>query len=219
MKLITEHNDILEVLTENTNGKKTTFIEGIYMQADRKNRNGRIYESKILIPAVNKYIKEQVDTGRAVGELNHPEGPSINLDKVSHKIISLKQEGKNIIGKAQILNTPMGMIAQGLLEGGVQLGVSTRGMGSVEQRNGAMYVREDFALAAVDIVQDPSAHDAFVNGIMEGAEWIQDAVSGSWRMQEHLENIKNGLKRKTINEARAMHEFQIILNTLSGNIK
>ena len=144
------------------------------MQADKKNRNGRVYEKKILESAVNKYVKEQVTTGRAVGELNHPEGPTINLDKVSHKITDLKWEGNNVVGKASILKTPMGQIVEGLLEGGVKLGVSSRGMGSLVQKNGASYVNGDFMLSTVDIVQDPSAPEAFVNGIMEGKDWIWD---------------------------------------------
>lgn len=173
MKLIAEFNDSnLEVIEEKVNGKKTLVIEGVFMQADAKNRNGRIYEKSILESAVNKYVKEQVSTGRAVGELNHPEGPTINLDKVSHKITELKFDGSNVIGKASILETPMGQIVKGLLEGGVKLGVSSRGMGSLVQKNGAMYVKDDFMLSTVDIVQDPSAPEAFVNGIMEGVDWV-----------------------------------------------
>ena len=173
MKLIAEYNDSnLEVIEEKVNGKKTLCIEGIFMQADSKNRNGRVYEKEILQKAVEKYVTEQVSTGRAVGELNHPEGPSINLDKVSHKITELKFDGSNVIGKASILETPMGQIVKGLLDGGVKLGVSSRGMGSLVQKNGAMYVKDDFMLSTVDIVQDPSAPEAFVNGIMEGVEWV-----------------------------------------------
>ena len=173
MKLIAEFNDSnLEVIEEKVNGKKTLVIEGVFMQADAKNRNGRVYEKPILENAVNKYVKEQVSTGRAVGELNHPEGPTINLDKVSHKITELKFDGSNVIGKASILETPMGQIVKGLLEGGVKLGVSSRGMGSLVQKNGAMYVKDDFMLSTVDIVQDPSAPEAFVNGIMEGVDWV-----------------------------------------------
>ena len=175
MKLIAEYNDSnLEVIEEKVNGKKTLVIEGVFMQADSKNRNGRIYEKSILENAVNRYVKEQVSTGRAVGELNHPEGPTINLDKVSHKITELKFDGSNVVGKASILKTPMGQIVEGLLEGGVKLGVSSRGMGSLVQKNGAQYVNGDFMLSTVDIVQDPSAPEAFVNGIMEGKEWVWD---------------------------------------------
>ncbi len=173
MNLIAEYNDNnLEVIEEKVNGKKTLCIEGVFMQADSKNRNGRVYPKEILENAVNKYVKDQVSTGRAVGELNHPEGPSINLDKVSHKITELRFDGSNVIGKASILETPMGQIVKGLLDGGVKLGVSSRGMGSLVQKNGAMYVKDDFMLSTVDIVQDPSAPEAFVNGIMEGVEWV-----------------------------------------------
>jgi len=176
MKLIAEYNDsdITTYITEDKKGNKSHVIEGVFMQADAKNRNGRIYEKKILEAAVDKYVKEQVSTGRAVGELNHPEGPTVNLDKVSHKITDLKWEGSNVVGKASILKTPMGQIVEGLLEGGVKLGVSSRGMGSLVQKNGTNYVGKDFMLATVDIVQDPSAPEAFVNGIMEGVEWVWD---------------------------------------------
>ena len=173
MKMIAEYHDSdLTVITEKVGGKKSMVIEGVFMQADAKNRNGRIYEKSILEAAVNKYVTEQVSTGRAVGELNHPEGPTINLDKVSHKITELRFEGSNVIGKASILNTPMGNIVTGLLEGGVKLGVSSRGMGSLVQKNGTMYVKDDFMLSTIDIVQDPSAPEAFVNGVMEGVDWV-----------------------------------------------
>ncbi len=174
MRLISEYHDSnLQVITENKkDGGKAYVIEGVFMQADKKNRNGRIYGKAILENAVNKYVKEQVKTGRAVGELNHPEGPTINLDKVSHKITELKFEGSDVIGKASILNTPMGKIVEGLLEGGVKLGVSSRGMGTLVNKQGASHVGKDFMLSTVDIVQDPSAPGAFVNGIMEGVEWV-----------------------------------------------
>jgi len=194
MKLIAEYTDgsDLQIITEKTKDGKSAFvIEGIFMQAESKNRNGRIYERSILENAVNRYVNEQVLTGRAVGELNHPEGPSINLDKVSHKITELRFEGNNVMGKASILNTPMGNIVSGLLEGGVKLGVSSRGMGSLEQRNGTMYVKDDFMLATVDIVQDPSAPEAFVNGIMEGVDWIWD--NGILKPQE-IELIETEIK-------------------------
>ena len=173
MKLIAEYTEEnLEVLTEERNGKKSYSIEGIFMQAETKNRNGRIYPRDVMESAVAKYNAEQVVKGRAVGELNHPEGPTVNLDKVSHKIESLDWRGNDVVGKARILNTPMGEIVKGLLDGGVNLGVSTRGMGSLQQSGGAMVVKPDFLLNAVDIVQDPSAPSAFVNGIMEGVEWV-----------------------------------------------
>ena len=202
MKLISEYNDNnLEVIVEKVNGKKTLFIEGIFMQADSKNRNGRIYEKSILEAAVNKYVKEQVSTGRAVGELNHPEGPSINLDKVSHKITELRFDGSNVIGKASILNTPMGNIVTGLLEGGVKLGVSSRGMGTLVNKKGTSYVGDDFMLSTVDIVQDPSAPEAFVNGIMEGVEWIWE--NGILCPQE-IEKIETEIR-----EARGMRSSDI----------
>ncbi len=175
MKLITEfneNNDVECIIEAKENGEKSYVIEGIFAQADKKNRNGRIYPKPIMESAVGKYVTEQVSKKRAVGELNHPEGPTVNLDKVSHLITNLKMEGNNVVGKAQILDTPMGKIVQGLLSGGVRLGVSTRGMGSLETKNGANYVKEDFILSTVDIVQDPSAPDAFVNGIMEGVDWV-----------------------------------------------
>lgn len=174
MKLISEYveNDIQCIVEKKEDGTKKYVIEGVFAQMDTKNRNGRIYPKPIMEKAVGKYVSEQVSKKRAVGELNHPEGPTVNLDKVSHLITDLKLEGNNVVGKAQILGTPMGKIVEGLLEGGVQLGVSTRGMGSLEQRNGAMYVKDDFILSTIDIVQDPSAPDAFVNGIMEGVDWI-----------------------------------------------
>ena len=176
MKLIAEYTDhsLGYSIQEGKNGKKSTFLEGIFMQAENKNKNGRIYTREILTAAVDKFVNEQVITGRAVGELNHPESPSINLDKVSHRITELKWDGNNVMGKALILDTPMGQIVKGLVEGGVQLGVSSRGMGSLKFKDGANYVRDDFMLNTIDIVQDPSAPNAFVNGIMEGVNWDED---------------------------------------------
>jgi hypothetical protein len=175
MFLMTEHLESkLDYITEEKNGKKNVMIEGIFMQAESKNRNGRIYPKSIMENAVKKYVTEQVNKGRSVGELNHPDGPTINLDKVSHRITNLEWNGNNVMGKALILDTPMGKIVKGLVEGGVQLGVSSRGMGSIVNRNGTNYVKDDFHLATIDIVQDPSAPDAFVNGIMEGVEWVYE---------------------------------------------
>jgi hypothetical protein len=183
MKLITElYEDNLTYVTEEKNGKKNTVIEGIFMQAESKNRNGRVYPREVMEKAVNKYVTEQVSRGRAVGELNHPEGPTINLDKVSHRITELNWDGNNVMGKALVLDTPMGQIVKGLVEGGVQLGVSSRGMGTLVNRNGVNVVGNDFILATVDIVQDPSAPEAFVNGIMEGVEWIWE--NGLLKQQE-----------------------------------
>ena len=174
MKLIAEFNEsnIQCLVEKKENGEKSYVIEGVFAQAEQKNRNGRIYPKKTMEKAVAKYVEEQVSKNRAVGELNHPEGPTVNLDKVSHLITDLHFEGNDVIGKASILDTPMGKIVKGLLEGGVNLGVSTRGMGSLEQRGGSMYVGDDFVLSTVDIVQDPSAPNAFVNGIMEGVDWV-----------------------------------------------
>ena len=194
MKLISEYVDNnLHVLAEaRKDGEKAYVIEGVFMQADKKNRNGRVYEKPILESAVKKYVKDQVSQGRAVGELDHPSGPQINLDKVSHKITELKFKGSDVYGKASILNTPMGKIVEGLLEGGVKVGVSSRGMGTLENKNGAMYVKDDFMLASVDIVQDPSAPSAFVNGVMEGVDWIWN--NGILAPQE-IEKIETEIKR------------------------
>tara|TARA_A100001388_G_scaffold79485_1_gene57038 strand:+ start:4097 stop:4756 length:660 start_codon:yes stop_codon:yes gene_type:complete len=175
MKLISEftENDIEFLITEDKKtGEKNYKIQGIFAQAEKKNRNGRIYPMPIIEKAVSKYDTEQVQKGRAVGELNHPEGPTVNLDKVSHKINKLEFQGNDIVGEASILKTPMGEVVKGLLDGDVTFGVSTRGMGSLSQRNNAMVVNDDYILNAVDIVQDPSAPGAFVNGIMEGVEWV-----------------------------------------------
>lgn len=216
MKLITEHIDNqLSVITEaKKDGSKGYVIEGIFMQSEKENRNGRIYKKNIMENAVNKYIAEQVKTGRAVGELNHPDGPTINLDKVSHRITDLKWEGNDVVGKASILNTPMGKIVQGLLEGGVRLGVSSRGMGSLEKGNdGKMYVGNDFMLSTVDIVQDPSAHDAFVNGIMEGVEWVWD--NGLLKAQQ-IEKYETEIKKarsSELSEAK-LRVFQDFLSKL-----
>ena len=193
MKLITEHLDseLSCVITENKGGQKQTFIEGVFMQAEKENRNKRIYPKQVLAEATAKYVKEQVKTGRAVGELDHPQGPQINLDKVSHRITELNWEGNNVVGKALVLDTPMGKIVKGLVEGGVKLGVSSRGMGTVEQREGKTYVKDDYALATVDIVQDPSAPSAFVDGIMEGVEWIWDnGILKAQQIEEYETEIR-----------------------------
>lgn len=193
MKLITEHLESnLDYITEEKNGKKSVVIEGIFMQAESKNRNGRIYPRDVMEAAVNRYVTEQVAKGRAVGELNHPDGPSINLDKVSHRITELSWDGNNVMGKALVLDTPMGQIVKGLVEGGVQLGVSSRGMGTLVQRNGVNMVGKDFVLATVDIVQDPSAPEAFVNGIMEGVEWVWD--NGILKAQD-IEKYETEIKK------------------------
>ena len=175
MKLISEEIQQAEYLVEETNGKKSYKIKGVFLQSDIKNRNGRIYENDILSKEVNRYTKEFIDKKRAFGELGHPDGPTVNLERVSHMITNLKPEGKNFIGEAKIMDTPYGKIVKGLIDEGAQLGVSSRGMGSIIQRNGANYVKDDFYLAtAADIVADPSAPDAFVEGIMESKEWVWD---------------------------------------------
>ena len=176
MKLIREEIESVEFLVENKNGKKSMYIEGVFLQADMKNRNGRVYPMETLRREVGRYSENHITSGRALGELGHPEGPTVNLDRVSHKIVSLKESGSNFIGKAKILGTPMGKIASSLIEEGVKLGVSSRGVGSLQQtKEGYSVVGEDFMLAtAADIVAAPSAPDAFVSGIMEGKDWVWD---------------------------------------------
>ena len=176
MKLITEQIDDVEVIVENRNGKKSMFIEGIFLQGDIKNRNGRMYPMDTLRREVTRYNEAFVESGRAVGELGHPEGPTVNLDRVSHKIVSLRESVSNYVGKAKILSSPMGKIAQNLIDEGVKLGVSSRGLGTLATNNeGVKIVSDDFTLAtAADIVADPSAPDAFVQGIMEGKDWVWD---------------------------------------------
>jgi len=183
MKLISEYNEAKPLIESKDNGKKDYFIEGVFMQADIKNRNGRVYPKEIMDKEVKRYIKEFVNEQRAFGELGHPEGPTINLDKVSHMITELNEDGANWVGKAKILSTPNGEIVKNLIDDGAKLGVSSRGLGSLEQKSDAQYVKSDFQLAtAGDIVADPSAPDAFVDGIMEGVEWIMD--NGILKRQE-----------------------------------
>ena len=175
MKLISEEIQDAEYLVEDVGGKKNYKIKGVFLQSDIKNRNGRVYPKQIMMKEVKRYQKEFVEKKRAFGELGHPDGPTVNLERVSHMITNLQQDGSNFIGEAKIMNTPYGKIVKGLIDEGAQLGVSSRGMGSLEQRNGANYVKSDFMLAtAADIVADPSAPDAFVQGIMESKEWVWD---------------------------------------------
>ena len=176
MKLITEEIEQVEFIVEQRNGKKSLYIEGVFLQGNIQNRNGRMYPMETLRREVARYNESNIVSGRALGELGHPDGPTVNLDRVSHKIVSLKESGSNFIGKAKILNTPMGKIAASLIDEGVKLGVSSRGIGSLKQtREGVNVVGEDFMLAtAADIVADPSAPDAFVEGIMEGKDWVWD---------------------------------------------
>jgi hypothetical protein len=215
MKLIAEFTDHkLEVLTERTEkGGKNHFIEGVFMSSEAKNRNGRVYPKSVMEKAVDRYVTEQVKTGRAVGELNHPEGPSINLDKVSHIIEKLDWSNNDVVGKARILETPMGNIVKGLLDGGVRLGVSTRGMGSLEERNGTMFVKDDFILSTVDIVQDPSAPTAFVNGIMEGVEWVWNNGIIQPQVIEKMETEIKKAPRSDLYETQ-VREFKNFLSLL-----
>ena len=215
MKLIAEYTeqDIQCLVEAKEDGSKNYTIEGVFAQAEQKNRNGRIYPKMIMEKAVNKYAKEQVETKRAVGELNHPEGPTVNLDKVSHLITELKIEDKNVMGKATILGTPMGEVVKGLLEGGVQLGVSTRGMGSLERRGDAMYVKDDFMLNTIDIVQDPSAPGAFVNGIMEGREWVWE---GGILREQLAEQTKKRINTLVDQRQLEEHKLQLWSDFLSN---
>ena len=175
MKLISEEIQNAEYITEEVNGKKNYKIKGIFLQSDLKNRNGRVYPKEVLEQEVSRYNREFINKKRAFGELGHPDGPTVNLERVSHMITKLTPDGKNFIGEAKIMDTPYGKIVKGLIDEGAQLGVSSRGMGSIIQRNGANYVKDDFYLAtAADIVADPSAPDAFVEGIMESKEWVWD---------------------------------------------
>ncbi len=216
MKLITEEIDQVEVIVEERNGKKNLFIEGIFLQGEIQNRNGRMYPMQTLCREVGRYNENFVTKGRALGELGHPDGPTVNLDRVSHKITSLRQEGNNFIGKAQILSTPMGNIAKSLLGEGVKLGVSSRGVGSLNKTNeGYSIVGEDFTLAtAADIVSDPSAPDAFVDGIMEGKEWVWDGdVLRERYAQKTYKRINTLVDQKRLDEQK-LNLFNDFLSNL-----
>ena len=216
MKLITEEIDQVEVIVEERNGKKNLFIEGIFLQGEIQNRNGRMYPMQTLSREVGRYNENFVQKGRALGELGHPDGPTVNLDRVSHKITSLRQEGNNFIGKAQILSTPMGNIAKSLLGEGVKLGVSSRGVGSLNKTNeGYSVVGEDFTLAtAADIVSDPSAPDAFVDGIMEGKEWVWDGdVLRERYAQKTYKRINTLVDQKRLDEQK-LNLFNDFLSNL-----
>ena len=213
MKLITEQIENVQILTEEKDGKKLLYIEGVFLQSELTNRNGRRYPFEVLNREVERYNEEYVKTKRALGELGHPDGPTINLDRVSHRITSLRAEGNNFIGKAQILDTPMGKIAKSLLDEGVQLGVSSRGMGSIEKQEGISVVRDDFMLTtAADIVADPSAPDAFVNGIMEGKEWVWDNGILKEREVAKYQRYINGSRREL--EERTLKVFEDFLGKL-----
>ena len=216
MKLITEEIESVEVLTETVNGKKTLYIQGPFLQTETTNRNNRRYGRVVMEREVKRYTEQYVNKGRALGELGHPDGPTVNLDRVSHKIVSLHREGNNFIGKAQILSTPMGKIAESLLKEGVTLGVSSRGIGSVKPtREGFTEVGEDFMLAtAADIVADPSAPDAFVQGIMEGKEWVWDGGILKEKAAEHAKRSINTLVDQGILEEYKLSLFNEFLNSL-----
>lgn len=198
MFLITEQTHDLQLICEkNDAGKKTYFIEGVFMQAEKKNRNGRMYPKETLMKEVNRYNKEFVESNRAMGELGHPDGPTVNLERVSHLIKELRQDGDDVIGKAKIMDTPMGNIVTNLMNEGAQLGVSSRGMGSLKQEKGVNVVQPDFMLSAVDIVADPSAPDAFVNGIMEGKQW---AWENGLLKEMDVNKICQGIRRASRSE-------------------
>jgi hypothetical protein len=215
MKLITEQIEPVEILTEEKDGKKSTYIKGVFLQTEITNRNGRMYKYETMEREVGKYNEEFIKRGRALGELGHPEGPTINLDRVSHKIVELQPEGKNFIGKAKLLETPMGKIAKNLLEEGVQLGVSSRGLGSLRKEGTTSIVADDFILStAADIVADPSAPDAFVQGIYEGKEWA--LVDGAIK-EAQLEAVKHALDTAPSKEElaeRKISAFESLLRSL-----
>ena len=212
MKLIKEINETVNYLTEDAEGKKSLFIEGPFLVAEKKNRNGRLYEYNTMKKEVHRYTEDYINKQRAFGELGHPETPTINLDRVSHMIVGLREDGNQWIGKAKILDTPMGNIARSLIEGGAQLGVSSRGMGSLKNVNGVNVVQPDFYLAtAADIVADPSAPGAFVQGIMEGKEWM--LVNGVWTEQDYSE------AKQQIRQASQREIEEVSLRIWSGFMK
>lgn len=221
MKLITEINESCEVITEsNEDGEKSYFIEGIFMQGNIKNRNGRIYPTDTLEAEMERYKRDFITQSRALGELGHPDGPTINGDRVSHLITDMYREGNDFYGKAKILNTPMGKIVKEFIDEGIKVGVSTRGLGSVRQKNGIMEVQKDFHLATVDVVTDPSGPNCFVSGIMENAEYYYDIASGNWRAQEVVEEIQQEAKKHykkvvgRIDEQAAAEMFQKFMQSL-----
>ena len=216
MKLIREEIETVDFIVEEKNGKKNMFIEGIFLQGDLQNRNGRMYPMATLRKEVQRYSENHIQKGRALGELGHPEGPTVNLDRVSHKIVSLKESGSNFIGKAKVLNTPMGNIAKSLIDEGVKLGVSSRGIGSLKPtREGVQVVSDDFMLStAADIVADPSAPDAFVEGIMEGREWVWDGgVLREQNVAKTYREINTLVTQKQLDEKK-VELFTDFLNTL-----
>lgn len=212
MKLITEHTDNVQIVTEEKEGKKSYFIEGVFMQSDIKNRNGRLYPNDVLVKEAMRYDKEYVKTNRAMGELGHPEGPQLNLDRVSHIIKEMKVDGKNVWGKAKVMDTPYGKIVKNMIDEGVKFGVSSRGVGSLKTtKDGINEVQSDFNLAAVDIVADPSAPDAFVEGVMEGKEWVLE--NGNWRQIERIRQTIKKTSKKHLEEAK-LQAFNAFLRGL-----
>ena len=216
MKLIREEIEKVEIIVENRNGKQSLYIEGVFLQGNICNRNGRMYPMETLRREVTRYNENHVAQGRALGEVGHPEGPTVNLDRVSHKIVSLKESGSNFIGKAKVLSTPMGKIAQSLLGEGVKLGVSSRGIGSLKQtKEGYNVVGEDFMLAtAADIVADPSAPDAFVEGIMEGKEWVWDGGILREKYAEKTYKTINTLVDQKKFDEQKLNLFNDFLNSI-----
>lgn len=213
MKLLVEAKDSIETIVESVEGEKQHYIKGIFMQAELKNRNGRVYPRQVMEKALGEFLP-MVESKRAVGCLEHEPTPAITLDRVSHLIESLEFDGNNVIGKARILDTPCGKIAKAMIEGGVQLGVSTRGVGSIKFRNGLNEVQNDFKLATVDIVHQPSGIDCFVDGIMESADWVMDA-DGKWHMVESLQaNMKNMSSVEI--EAKKYQLFEEFMDIISG---
>jgi len=214
MKLITEMVEDVECLVEKKGDTKHYYIEGVFMQAEQKNRNGRVYPTQHINPAVDKYVCEYVQQNRAMGELNHPSGPTVNLDKVSHIIKELNTDGNNFVGKAKVLDTPMGKIVKSLIDEGAKLGVSSRGMGSLKKNSsGVNEVQNDFILSAVDIVADPSAPDAFVNGILEGKEWVWDnGLLREQQIAQYEKQIKQASRRNL--EEASLNAFKDFLSRL-----
>lgn len=215
MRLIKELTEDVQYIAEEKDGKKTLYIEGVFLQSNLKNRNGRVYPKEVMAKEVARYTAEQINKNRALGELGHPDGPTVNLDRVSHMIVSLREDGNNWIGKAKILETPMGKIAASLIEAGAQLGVSSRGLGSIKEKQGISEVQDDFMLAtAADIVSDPSAPDAFVEGIMESREWVM--VDGIWQGRE-IEKAQQIIKEASSHELEEakLHVFSSFMNKLS----
>ena len=218
MKLITELNETVQYVFEEDakSGKKNYFLEGVFMQGDIKNRNGRYYPGNVLAKEATRYDKEYIQKNKAYGELGHPQGPTINLERVSHMIKELKPDGSNFIGRAKVLDTPYGNIVKNLIDEGAQLGVSSRGMGTLRERGGMQEVQSDFMLStAADIVADPSAPEAFVNGVMEGTEWVYDAASRSFRSMQVVDEVKSvGTKNVKKLQEQKVELFQKFLNTL-----